>query len=97
MKIKISRSQWKQIGQKTGWINKASENNSAIRYFKRIQDGWEDEKSLLYKLEGGILSVRHGDKWCVINNCGISDIRLKTMGLYEVNPEEAGVLLKLGT
>ena len=92
MKIKLSKSQWEGIGKKAGWMKVSQNTTKEIRYFKRIQDGWENDKSKLYKMENGNLSVLVNNKWQVMISGGISfsENSLIAMGLKEVSKESIG-------
>lgn len=39
MKIKISKKQWEEIGQKTGWIKIAETINAKTLYYRFLQEG----------------------------------------------------------
>jgi hypothetical protein len=60
MKIKMSKSQWEDMGKKTGWMKKEA---SKIADHEKFHDKWEN----LQKKMGIVLSLAHDDPWVTVD------------------------------
>jgi len=70
MKIKLSRSQWNFIGEKTGWIKKAEKDSNDYQYGKD-----NDDCVCGHSLSGHQQHTKKHE--CTVKDCDCSSFRKK--------------------